>query len=114
VGVFNVSADLLNAWTPTNRVTDIPSLRTINVLHLMKTQIDIWLIKLLYARFATIGYDVPKKNLERTRSAVFCSGENLFTFSKNGWDAGLRVTLISVSNTRNFCRFTIRILIQKI
>ena len=91
VGVFNVSSDLLNAWTPTNRITDIPSLRATNIAS--DNNSDRYLVDASYLRlrFTTIGYDVPKKNLERTpfkNVKLFAQAENLFTFSKwRGWDA---------------------------
>ncbi|WP_338647528.1 SusC/RagA family TonB-linked outer membrane protein [Flavobacterium sp. KS-LB2] len=91
VGVFNVSADLLNAWTPDNRVTDIPSLRAAN--YAAQNNSDRYLIDASYVRlrFASFGYDVPKKLLEKTpfkTVKAFIQGENLVTFSKwRGWDA---------------------------
>jgi hypothetical protein len=91
VGVFNVSADLLNAWTVDNRVTDIPALRAAN--YAAQNNSDRYLVDASYVRlrFASFGYDVPKKLLERTpfkTVKAFIQGENLVTFSKwRGWDA---------------------------
>nr|WP_314839023.1 SusC/RagA family TonB-linked outer membrane protein [uncultured Flavobacterium sp.] len=91
IGVFNVSADLLNAWTPTNRVTDIPSLRATN--YAAQNNSDRYLVDASYVRlrFASFGYDVPKKLIEKTpfkSVRMFVQGENLVTFSKwRGWDA---------------------------
>ena len=91
IGVFNVSADLLNAWTPTNRVTDIPSLRATN--YAAQNNSDRYLVDASYVRlrFASFGYDVPKKQIEKTpfkSVRIFVQGENLVTFTKwRGWDA---------------------------
>jgi TonB-linked SusC/RagA family outer membrane protein len=91
VGVFNVSADLLNAWTTNNRITDIPALRATNIAS--DNNSDRYLVDASYIRmrFSTIGYDFPKKTLDRTpfkNIKVFAQAENLFTFSKwRGWDA---------------------------
>ncbi|QZK91161.1 SusC/RagA family TonB-linked outer membrane protein [Flavobacterium sp. CHNK8] len=91
IGVFNVSADLLNAWTPTNRVTDIPSLKATN--YAAQNNSDRYLVDASYVRlrFASFGYDVPKKQIEKTpfkSVRIFVQGENLVTFTKwRGWDA---------------------------
>ncbi len=91
IGVFNVSADLLNAWTPENRITNIPALRATNLA--LQTNSDRYLTDASYVRlrFASFGYDVPKKMLEKTpfkSVKAFVQGENLVTFSKwRGWDA---------------------------
>lgn len=91
VGVFNISADLLNAWTADNRVTDIPALRAAN--YAAQNNSDRYLVDASYVRlrFASFGYDVPKKLLDKTpfkTVKAFVQGENLVTFSKwRGWDA---------------------------
>jgi TonB-linked SusC/RagA family outer membrane protein len=91
IGIFNVSSDLLNAWTPTNTITNIPNLRADN--YASQNNSDRYLVDASYVRlrFASFGYDVPKKALDRTpfkSLKVFAQGENLVTFSKwRGWDA---------------------------
>jgi TonB-linked SusC/RagA family outer membrane protein len=91
VGTFNVSTDLLDAWTPDNRDTNIPSLKATNFAS--DNNSDRFLVDASYVRlrFVSFGYDVPKKMLERSPFKgfrVFMQGENLVTFSKwRGWDA---------------------------
>lgn len=91
IGIFNKSQDLLNAWTPDNRVTDIPSLNLTNKGS--DTYSDRYLKDASYVRlrYLSVGYEVPKKFLERTflsNVRTFFQAENLVTWSKwRGWDA---------------------------
>lgn len=91
IGIFNKSSDLLNAWTPDNRVTDIPSLTLTNKG--ADAFSDRYLVDASYLRlrYFSVGYDVPKSFLDRTfLSSVraFFQAENLVTWSKwRGWDA---------------------------
>jgi TonB-linked SusC/RagA family outer membrane protein len=91
VGVFNLSSDLFDAWTPDNRVTNIPSLKATNIS--FDNNSDRFLVDASYVRlrFVSFGYDIPKKLLEKSPFKgfrVFMQGENLVTFSKwRGWDA---------------------------
>ena len=91
IGVYNVSTDLLNAWTPDNRITDIPSLTANNLS--IDGNSDRYIRDASYVRlrYVSLGYDVPKKLLENTfLKAVkgFVQAENLMTWSKwRGWDA---------------------------
>ena len=87
---FNVSADLLNAWTPTNTNTNIPSL-TANLG--AQGSSDRFLRDASYVRLrnAQIGYELPKKyyvGTPITSLAVTFQGENLVTWTKwQGFDA---------------------------
>jgi TonB-linked SusC/RagA family outer membrane protein len=91
VGVFNLTSDLLNAWTPDNRNTNIPALRATNIA--AQNNSDRYLVDASYVRlrFVSFGYDVSKRALAKTpfkSVRTFIQGENLFTFSKwRGWDA---------------------------
>lgn len=90
---FNVSADLLDAWTPTNRVTAIPSLDATNVLALNNS--NRWLREADYLRlrFVSFGYAFDKSVVEKfhlTNLRLFVNAENLVTFSKwRGFDAAV-------------------------
>jgi TonB-linked SusC/RagA family outer membrane protein len=90
---FNSSRDLLRAWTPENRITDIPALRAANYTLLGVGQSDRFLTSSDYLRlrFAQIGYNFPSDQLEKigfSALRVFANGENLYTFSKwRGLDA---------------------------
>lgn len=92
IGSFNLSADLLRAWTPTNRVTDIPSLRATN----LNIGSDRFLVPSDYVRLRniTFGYNIPSDYLANTgfrKVRIFANAENLFTLTKfRGFDASLR------------------------
>ncbi len=91
VGIFNFSSDMLNAWTPTNRDTNIPSLKAANFSS--QNNSDRYLMDASYVRlrFASVGYNFPKKVIAKTpfkTVKLFLQGENMVTFSKwRGWDA---------------------------
>ena len=94
---FQLSRDILNAWTPDNRFTDIPAIDSPNAT-ILRTGSDRFLSSSDYLRlrFLNIGYNFPKKLLEGTGMAnlkIFGSAENLVTFSEwRGYDAESRVT----------------------
>ena len=86
IGTFNRSTDLLRAWTPDNRITDIPSIFLTNSTS--DSDSDRYLIDASYTRlrFASFGYDFPREFLKRTpfdQVKAFVQGENLATWS--GW-----------------------------
>ena len=102
VNPFPVSADLLNAWTPTNTITDIPSLNNTNFDS--GSISDRFLMDSSYLRLRNIslGYNVPSKFLEQTflKSIRFrLQGENLLTFTK--WK-GFDPESFETSTTGNF------------
>lgn len=91
IGQFRNSRDLLRAWTPDNRLTDIPSLTATN--RALGGASDRYLTNADYLRlrFVSVGYNVPSSILDETgflRTAkVFFSGENLLTVTKwRGFD----------------------------
>ncbi|TQI69752.1 TonB-linked SusC/RagA family outer membrane protein [Gramella sp. Hel_I_59] len=90
IGQFRSSSDLLDAWTPDNRVTNIPSLNATNI-GVYGSDRYITDADFLRIRFATIGYSLPRTYLDTmglTALRVFVQGENLATFSKwRGFDA---------------------------
>ena len=89
---FNHSKDLLNAWTPDNRITDVPSLTASNASIYDDTS-DRFLVDSSYLRlrYLSLGYNVPKSLLEKTfftSARIFGQAENIVTWSKwRGWDA---------------------------
>lgn len=91
LGSFNVSADLLNAWTPTNTNTNIPSLKASNID--ADGLSDRYLIDASYLRLRNlqVGYNVPQSLLRSTfitGMSITLQAENLFTWSKwKGFDA---------------------------
>ena len=89
IGQFNVSTDLLDAWTPTNRNTSIPSLDATNINTFNSTRY-LQSADYLNLRFVTIGYNFDKEVLSKlgvSRLNVFLNAENILTFSKwRGYD----------------------------
>ncbi|PZR05999.1 MAG: SusC/RagA family TonB-linked outer membrane protein [Flavobacterium psychrophilum] len=91
IGQFNMSTDLFNAWTPDNRITDIPALDLRNKA--MDSASDRYLKDASYLRlrYATIGYSFTPEMLAKTPFKgikAFVQGENLVTWTKwRGWDA---------------------------
>lgn len=87
---LNVSADLLNAWTPTNTNTDVPALKAKNMG--LQGQSDRFLFKSDFVRLKniSIGYNFTKNqlgNLPVKAIKLFVQAENLYTWSKwKGYD----------------------------
>ncbi len=84
IGQFRHSTDILRAWTPTNRVTDIPALRASNLS--ISSDRFIQNADYLRLRFVSLGYNFPKETLKKFKLSnlrAFINGENLLTFS--GW-----------------------------
>ena len=86
---YNVSAHLLNAWTPENRYTDIARLDSQD----RSSTSDRFLRDASFIRFKnlTVGYTLPKKFSDKAfvRSLkLFVQGENLALWTKeyNGFD----------------------------
>lgn len=103
---YNVSSDLLNAWSPTNQEASIPSLNAP-----VSSITDRFLYDASYLRMknVSIGYNVPKKFFNEKsllKSAkVFIQGENLLTWTKwRGYDPeGLGTFPLSIyPNPRTF------------
>lgn len=91
IGTFNLSEDILRAWTPQNTKTDIPSITATNASLADFSDRFLKDASYLRMRYVTLGYNVQPKFLEKTflqSAKVFVQGENLATWSKwRGWDA---------------------------
>jgi TonB-linked SusC/RagA family outer membrane protein len=91
IGQFNVAPEMLNAWTPTNTGSNLPSLSATNLA--AQGNSDRFLRDASYVRLrnAQIGYRLPKKHLKKlfiSDLAFTIQGENLVTFTKwAGFDA---------------------------
>ena len=83
IGQFRHSRDINRAWTPDNRVTDIPRLNAPN----RSIGSDRFLRNADYLRmrFMAVGYNFPQAMLDQTgfvkRARVFVNAENLFTIA---------------------------------
>lgn len=90
IGVFPVSTDMDRAWTPDNRQTDIPSINATNTANEDFSDRHLRDASYLRLRFATIGYNVPKRFLDQTflnNVRVYAQGENFLTWTKwRGFD----------------------------
>lgn len=104
---MNMSADLLNAWTPTNTNTNIAALTANDVYD---WDSDRLLKDASFVRFrsATVGYSFPQKMLEGTFMKglnLFVQGENLYIWTKwKGFDPeGVKTTSLGqYPNPRSF------------
>jgi len=87
----NMSTDILNAWTPTNTNTNVPSVNATN-FDLGTDFSDKWLKDASYIRLRnfSFGYNFDKKTLEKsfiTALKLFIQAENLYTWTKwRGFD----------------------------
>ncbi|MBC7743595.1 MAG: SusC/RagA family TonB-linked outer membrane protein, partial [Flavobacterium sp.] len=90
IGTFNVTGDLLNAWTPLNTSASIPALTAGNLG--AATDSDRFLRDASYVRLRNIqlGYKFPKKFIDKTfftDVAITVQGEKLINFTKwQGFD----------------------------
>ncbi|WP_332453899.1 SusC/RagA family TonB-linked outer membrane protein [Chryseobacterium aquaticum] len=86
---FNVTADLLNAWTPTNTNTNVPSLLMTNQTFGDTSTRFLKDASFIRMKNVVLGYSVPKEMLGDNIKGikVFLQGENLLTFTKwRGYD----------------------------
>jgi len=90
LGQFNVSSDLLNAWTPTNTNTDVPSLTAANKAFDVNSDRFLKDASYIRLRNAQLGYRLPKSLLAGTfikDLSIFVQGENLYNWTKwQGYD----------------------------
>jgi TonB-linked SusC/RagA family outer membrane protein len=91
LGQFRLSRDLFRAWTPDNRITDVPSLDAANLFSFPDSDRFLREADYIRLRFLQVGYNFPSRFLEKTglnRLRVFGNAENLFTITKwRGFDA---------------------------
>lgn len=90
IGQFVVSPDMLNAWTPTNTNTVIPSLSATNFGAGDLSNRFLRDASFVRVRNIQLGYNVPKKFLKDTYitdMSFTLQGENLYNFTKwEGFD----------------------------
>lgn len=93
IGRFNMSRDVLRAWTPDNRITDMPAYAATNRTAYSSNR---WQRNgdYLTLRYASLSYDFKSSLLEGTgieKLNLFVNGENLLTFSEwRGFDVVAR------------------------
>jgi len=92
VGVFPVTRDLLNAWTPTNTNTDVPIITDVTGADNASTFSDRFLVDASFIRLrnVTLGYNFGKEMLRGTpisQVRLYVQAENFFTWTKwRGFD----------------------------
>ena len=93
IGRFNMSRDILRAWTPDNRNTDMPAYAATNRTSYSSDRFQRDASYLTF-RFASLSYDFDDKVLDGTGIEglnVYLNGENLLTFSEwRGFDVVAR------------------------
>jgi TonB-linked SusC/RagA family outer membrane protein len=105
IGDSNLTADMLNAWTPTNTNTTVPSLTASN-LAVYDYASDRFLYDSSFLRLknVNIGYNFPSKvlkDLAMSSLRFYIQGENLLTWTKwKGFDPEA-LTALSVTNYPN-------------
>jgi TonB-dependent starch-binding outer membrane protein SusC len=96
ISQFNLSSDMLRSWTPTNRITDVPSIQPGGNVRSFSSNRFLADKDHLRLRFASIGYSLPQDVLKKaslSKLRIFANGENLFTFTKfRGFDAASRTS----------------------
>ena len=91
LGQFNLSTDMLRAWTPENRYTDIPALKASNLA--LDSMSDRYIKDASYVRLrsAMFGYNFDRQvlsDLKISSLRLYLQAENYLTWSKwRGWDA---------------------------
>jgi TonB-linked SusC/RagA family outer membrane protein len=105
IGDDNMTADLLNAWTPTNTQTNQPSLDSTNADN-FNTSSDRFLYDSSFLRLKNVnlGYNFPSSFLSKAPISslrLYVQGENLLTWTKwRGFDPEA-ITSLSVTNFPN-------------
>ena len=93
IGRYNMSRDILRAWTPDNRNTDMPAYAATNRTSYSSDRFQRDASYLTF-RFASLSYDFDDKVLDGTGIEglnVYLNGENLLTFSEwRGFDVVAR------------------------
>lgn len=104
IGQDNMTSDLLNAWTPTNTGSNIPSLTVTNEAFNGDSDRFLYDSSFLRLKNVNLGYNFPKKHLKDTSInslRFFLQGENLLTWTKwRGFDPEA-ITSLSVTNFPN-------------
>ena len=89
--LFNKSTDLLNYWTPDNRVTDIPALFATNTSLASNSDRNLHDASYVRMRYTSLGYNFSPEMLAKTPFSgikAYLQAENLVTWTKwRGFDA---------------------------
>lgn len=87
---LNVSKDLLNAWTPDNKGSDVPNLKAENALSSGSSDRFLYKTDFIRLKNISIGYSFTRnqlQNLPLKSLKLFVQAENLYTWSEwKGYD----------------------------
>ena len=104
IGQENVTADLLDQWTPTNTTATMPSLNASNNNVFLGSDRFLYDSSFIRLKNINVGYNIPSKLLKKspfTNVKFFILAENLLTWTKwRGFDPEA-VTALSVTNFPN-------------
>lgn len=104
IGGENVTADLLNQWTPTNTTSNVPAIQAFNNNVFLDSDRFLYDSSFLRLKNIALGYNIPAKYLEKTALSnvrFFVQGENLLTWTKwRGFDPEA-INSLSVTNFPN-------------
>ncbi len=104
IGQENVTADLLDQWTPTNNTSDVPSLTAFNNNVFLGSDRFLYDSSFIRLKNINLGYNIPAKLLKKspfTNVKFFVLAENLLTWTKwRGFDPEA-VSALSVTNFPN-------------
>ena len=81
----NWHSDILNAWTPDNRDTNVPRLNTLDDTYLKHSSRFLISSNYLSLNNLTVGFALPSKLIERVKMSnvrVYFAGDNLFLLTK--------------------------------
>jgi TonB-linked SusC/RagA family outer membrane protein len=85
IGLFQVTSDFERAWTPDNRITDIPAINATNLVTGVNTGRFLTNSDFLRLRFLQFGYNLPKRLTEKIfldSGRIYVNAENLLTFTE--------------------------------
>ncbi|WP_353169889.1 SusC/RagA family TonB-linked outer membrane protein [Flavobacterium sp.] len=104
IGGENVTADLLDQWTPTNTTSTVPSLNAFNNNVFLGSDRFLYDSSFIRLKNINLGYNIPSKLLKKspfTNVKFFILAENLLTWTKwRGFDPEA-VSALSVTNFPN-------------
>lgn len=91
IGNWNLSRDMYDYWTPTNRNASLPSVNASNLFYENDSDRHLRDASYVRLRYLSLGYNFNKRDLSFVKLSglrVFAQAENLYTFTKwKGWDA---------------------------
>jgi TonB-linked SusC/RagA family outer membrane protein len=102
IGGENVTADLLNQWSPTNTTSDVPSLTAFNNNVFLGSDRFLYDSSFIRLKNVNVGYNMPAKLLKNSPFSnvkFFVIAENLLTWTK--W-RGFDPESVSASSVTNF------------